>query len=257
MKLPLLLDALVITSLCATVLFAADSPPADAKLEAFFRQYLDQSFALRPLDATRLGEHRFDDRLDDLSAGARKRWREHVRNTLQQLPQAVAKEQLSPAGQVDFEILQHELTRALWLAENTSPFEEDPRVYNEYISDSIYLLLTQSTLPKETNLANAIARMAQIPKVVAAARENLRNPSPVATETAIRQNRGSIAFYQQELFEVAGETPQRRRAPGGRRAGRRVPSGVPGIPGAGSAAACAGGLATGPRQVRPKTGIGT
>ncbi len=209
MKLRLLLDALVITSLCAAVLSAADSPSADAKLEAYFRLYLDQTFALRPLDATRLGEHRFDDRLDDLSAGARERWREHVRNTLQQLPQAVAKEQLSPAGQVDFEILQHELTRALWLAENTSPFEEDPRIYNEYVSDSIYLLLTQSTLPKETNLANAMARMAQIPQVVAAARENLRNPSPVATETAIRQNRGSIAFYQQELFEVAGETPQR------------------------------------------------
>lgn len=209
MKLPLLLDAIVISSLFATVLSAADSPSADAKLEAFFRQYLDQSFALRPLDATRLGEHRFDDRLDDLSAEARKRWREHFRSTLQQLPQAVAKEQLSPAGQVDFEILQHELTRALWLAENTSPFEEDPRIYNEYISDSIYLLLTQSTLPKEKNLSNVMARMAQVPHVVAAARQNLRNPSPVATETAIRQNRGSIAFYQQELFEVAGETPQR------------------------------------------------
>jgi uncharacterized protein (DUF885 family) len=208
MKLSLLLDAIAITSLCAVVLSAADSPSADAKLEAFFRQYLDQTFALRPLDATRLGEHRFDDRLDDLSAGARQRWRQHVRNTLQQLPQAVAKEQLSAAGQVDFEILQHELTRTLWLIENTSPFEEDPRVYNEYISDSVYLLLAQSTLPKEQNLSNAIARMAQIPNIVAAARENLRNPSPVATETAIRQNRGSIAFYQRELFEVAGETPQ-------------------------------------------------
>ena len=209
MKLSYLLDAMLIMSLFATVLAAADSPAEDAKLEAFFRQYLDQTFALRPLDATRLGEHRFDDRLDDLSAGARQRWHAHVRKTLEQLPQAVAKERLSPAGQVDFEILQHELTRALWLLDNTTPFEDDPRVYNEYISDSIYLLLTQSTLPKEQNLANAIARMAQIPQVVAAARENLRNPSPVATETAIRQNRGSIAFYQQELFEFVGETPQR------------------------------------------------
>ncbi len=118
-------------------------------------------------------------------------------------------EQLSAAGKIDFEILQHELTRALWLAENTSPFEQDPRVYSGYISDSIFLLLTQSTLPKEKNIANAIARMAHIPKVVAAVRENLNNPSPVATDTAIRQNRGSIGFYEQEIFEIVGQTPQR------------------------------------------------
>lgn len=181
----------------------------EAKLEAFFRTYLDECFQLRPLEATQLGDHRFDDRLDDLSAAARRRWREHYRRTLDELPQAVNYEQLSAAGKIDFEILQRELTRALWLAENTSPYEQDPRVYSGYISDSIFLLLSQSTLPKEKNLANAIARMAQIPKVVAAARENLSNPSPVATDTAIRQNRGSIDFYEREIFEIAGQTPQR------------------------------------------------
>lgn len=193
-------------SLVVSKLPAAEGPSADAALEAFFQQYLDASFALRPSEATRLGEHRFDDQLDDVSAGARARWRELYRRTLDQLPAAVDKQQLSPAGQVDWEILQHELTRALWLAENTAPFEQDPRVYNEYISDSVYLLLTQSTLPRETNVAHAIARMAQIPAVVAAARQNLKNPSRVATETAIRQNRGAIAFYQQELFTAAGDT---------------------------------------------------
>jgi uncharacterized protein (DUF885 family) len=193
-------------SLVVSKLPAAEGPSADAALEAFFQQYLEASFALRPLEATRLGDHRFDDQLDDVSANARARWRELYQRTLDQLPAAVDKQQLSPAGQVDWEILQHELTRALWLAENTAPFEQDPRVYNEYISDSVYLLLTQSTLPRETNVAHAIARMARIPAVVAAARQNLKNPSRVATETAIRQNRGAIAFYQQELFTAAGDT---------------------------------------------------
>ena len=52
----------------------ADDPPAeDAKLAAFFRAYLDASFRAEPLTATRLGDHRFDDQLDDLSpAGPRR-----------------------------------------------------------------------------------------------------------------------------------------------------------------------------------------
>ena len=62
---------------------------------------------------------------------------------------------LSRAGQIDFEILQQDLERRLWLAENTRPFESDPRIYSSYINDSTYLILTQSTQPLETNVASS------------------------------------------------------------------------------------------------------
>lgn len=188
--------------------FQAFAQEAETNLTAFFQQYLDSAFQLRPLDGTRLGDHRFDAQLEDLSAPARLRWTAHLRQTLESLPGRVDYSKLSRQGQIDFEMLQHELTTALWLAENTRPFEEDPRIYNDYINDSVYLLLTQSTLPKETNVANAIARMVQLPNVVNAARENLKAPPRTHTETAIRQNRGAIAFYQRDLFDLAGETPQ-------------------------------------------------
>ena len=61
------------------------------------------------------------------------------------MPRKIDHAKLSRGGQIDFEIFKHDLTRSLWLAENSDPFEDDPRIYNEYISDSVYLLLTQST----------------------------------------------------------------------------------------------------------------
>src|SRR5207247_5583890 len=108
-------------------------------------------------------------------------------------------------GQIDFEIWQHHLKRDLWLAENTKPFEEDPRVYNDYITESVYLLLTQSTLPKAQNVKICLARMALIPRIVAAAKESLKNPPKVFVETAIRQNRGAISFYDSGIFDLAGK----------------------------------------------------
>jgi hypothetical protein len=57
-------------------------------------------------------------------------------------------------------------------------------------------------------VTNCIARMGQIPRVVAAARQSLRNPFRVHTETAIRQNRGAIGFYENEILEFAGTTHQ-------------------------------------------------
>src|SRR5262249_11373624 len=64
------------------------------------------------------------------------------------------------------------------------------------------------TLPRPVNVRNCAARMAHIPKVVAAARASLRNPPRVFVETAIRQNRGAIAFYERGIYDLAGETPQ-------------------------------------------------
>jgi uncharacterized protein (DUF885 family) len=181
---------------------------ADAQLAAFFKQHLEESFRLRPLDATRLGDHRFDNLLDDVSAKARDGWVEHTRRKLAELPRQVAYQRLSRAAQLDYEILQHELNTALWLADNTRPFETDPRVYGGYVNNSVYSLLTQSTLPLETNVANCLARMGQIPRVLAAARASLQDPPRTHTETAIQQNRGAIAFYERELFEIAAKSRQ-------------------------------------------------
>src|SRR5439155_471786 len=165
-------------SLC--ILFAGLTPAfggeADLRLDALFKDYLEEHFRQQPLEATQLGDHRFDHLLDDVTPKARERWQAHARRTLQELPRKVDYAKLSRAGQIDFEIFKHELTRSIWLAENTRPFEEDPRTYNGYINDSVYLLLAQSTLPKETNVANCIARMAQIPKIIGAAQDNLRRP---------------------------------------------------------------------------------
>jgi len=177
-------------------------------LASFFRSYLDEHFRHRPVDATKLGDHRFDALLEDVSRAARDGWLAHTRKTLKELPKQVNYSKLSRPAQIDFEIFQHDLETQIWLAENTKPFEEDPRTYNDYINDSVYVLLTQSTRPKETNVANCIARMAQIPRVITAARQTLTHPPRPILETAIRQNRGAISFYETELFQFAGETPQ-------------------------------------------------
>lgn len=180
----------------------------DQKLDSFFKEYLDQRFALRPMSATEMGDHRFDAQLEDLTPEGRAKWLEQTRKTLQNLPAAVEYQKLSRPSQIDYEILRHSLQAEEWLTENFHPFEEDTRSYNGYINDSTYLLLTQSTLPKETNIANCIARMAQIPRIVAAAKQNLKNPPRVHTETAIKQNRGAIGFYERDIFDFAGPTSQ-------------------------------------------------
>jgi uncharacterized protein (DUF885 family) len=187
------------------VLHAQDE---DAKLAQFFKAYLDESFQRQPAVATELGDHRFDAQLEDLTPAGRAKWLELTRRTLTDLPKRINYERLSRPGQIDFKILEHHLQSTIWITENTHPFEQDPRVYNRYLSDSVYLILTQSTLPREANVANCIARMNQMPRIVAAALQNLKDPFRTHTETAIKQNRGAVGFYEKDIFEFAGKTSQ-------------------------------------------------
>src|SRR5215475_6759014 len=103
---------LLILSVTAALMASSISVLAqeeDAKLEAFFKQYLEESFRQRPLEATRLGDHRFDAQLDDLSQAARDGWLMHARRTLKELPQRVNYTKLSRNGQIDFEIFRQDL----------------------------------------------------------------------------------------------------------------------------------------------------
>lgn len=209
MKLTLLLTVGFLSCLTASTVFADQTE--DEKLQSFFKNSLQEVFHLRPTEATSLGDHRFDAQLDDISPEARARWKALTKQTLKNLPQQIDYKKLSRDGQVDFEILQHHLERELWLDDNMRPFERDPRSYGGYLNDSVYLLLTHSTQPKETNIANAIARMGQMSRIISEAESSLTHPSKPVLETAIRQNKGAINFYEKDIFNYTGDTPQEQQ----------------------------------------------
>ncbi len=198
----------LLTFVCLSSSAPALGQTADEKLQAFFKAHLEETFKLRPLDATILGDHRFDHLLDDISAAAREGWLRQQKKSLENLLTNFSESDLSMDSQVDYAILRDDLIRNIWLAENTKPFEEDPRTYGSYINDSVYSLLTQSTLPKEKNIENAISRMKQIPRIVAIAKQTIQNPPRTVLDTAILQNRGAISFYEKGLFDLVGDTPQ-------------------------------------------------
>ncbi len=209
-------NAITRKTLFATVFFSlfwllffpafTQAQTADERLEDFFKDHLEQSFVMRPLEATMLGDHRLDHLLDDISAPAREKWLAHYRSQLDRLAQEFKSADLSANGQLDYQIFCDELVRNIWLAENTKPFAEDPRTYGAYINDSVYSLLTQSTLPKEKNVENAIARIKQIPRIIEAAQATIANPPKPILETAILQNRGAVDFYNRGIYELIGQT---------------------------------------------------
>lgn len=184
----------------------------DKTLADLFRQYLDSEFKRHPAFASASGNHEYDDRLDDLSATARATDREEAKKWKATLDKFDTSK-LTDAGNLDLRIWKHAINSQLELWElGLDPFENDPRVFGTYLSDSVFGLLTQSTLPRERNVENAAKRIEYIPKVIAAAMDKndkaLFSKAPkILTEIAIKRNQGAIAFYEKEIFELAKENP--------------------------------------------------
>lgn len=198
-----------ILALAAACVGAAQPQGEDARLEAFFKSYLDGAFRLQPSSASGAGEHRYDHLLEDVSAAGRKQWLDHDQQTLKSLSKTIQRDALTPAGRVDYDTLQSELGRSIWLTENFHPFAEDPRTYSGYLADSVYTLLAQSSLPLEVNVSNSIARIKQLPRIVSAAKANITRPPKQHLETAIRQNQGSIGFYEKGIFALTADSKQK------------------------------------------------
>ena len=181
---------------------------SDQKFYKFFDDYLEEHLRQHPVYASQLGDHRYDDQIEDLSVEARQNRTALQRQTLARLTAEINRDDLSRSAQIDLEVFQHHLEEQIWLAEHIPAFEEDPRSYNHYLSGSVYSLLTQSSLPHEENVSNVIARIRQLPEVVAEARRTLTNPPLPVLETSINQNRGVIGFYEKGIYELAGDSPQ-------------------------------------------------
>jgi uncharacterized protein (DUF885 family) len=184
---------------------------ADQRLAVAFKGWLDEYIAMQPFLGTRWGDHRFANKLEDLSPAGREKVVSHTRKTLDSLNKEFDPKQLSPDGRVDLATWKTGLERSLWIEENLAPLDTDPRSYNEYTTDSTYLLVTQTTLPKAAVTKACLARIREVPRLLQQARTNLgakkssRPPVRVFVETAIRQVPGSIAWYKSGLAEALGQ----------------------------------------------------
>ncbi|GHD64577.1 hypothetical protein GCM10007164_00450 [Luteimonas padinae] len=163
----------------------------DRAFAALAARFLDEGLALSPVAATQIGDHRFDDRLDDLGAAGRKASADWMRAMLAEL-EAIEATALSREHQVDALILRNQLEGSLWDLETMQSWAWDPQVYSGLAGGAIYSLMARDFAPVSERLASASARMEKIPALLAQARENL-DPARVPkthAETVARQNRG-------------------------------------------------------------------
>jgi uncharacterized protein (DUF885 family) len=183
----------------------APPPPgpsaADLAFERVSARFLNEMIPLTPVFATQLGDHRFDERLDDIGPTARGERAALARSLLADIA-SIDTAALSRANQVDLQLLKHRLEYTLWQLETLKEWRWNPLLYTDLAGNGIYLLMARDFAPLPVRLESAAARLEELPRLLAQVRETLdpqRVPRAYA-ETAIKQNAGVLVLVD-ELIE--------------------------------------------------------
>lgn len=176
----------------------------DSQFENLANNYIEKFLKMNPVWATSLGDHRYDDMIDDYSL-------EGVNNTLQfnrsylDSLNAMDKNKLSETNRIDYQILRSNIKYTIFSLDTLREYEWNPRIYN--IGSAIYSLVARDFAPLRERLQNVKKRLLNIPPVLKEAQKNLKNPPKIHTETAILQNRGNINLVTTELDFFLEQSP--------------------------------------------------
>jgi uncharacterized protein (DUF885 family) len=174
---------------------------------ALATEVLDQYLERHPETASQLGDHRFDDRLDDLSAPALDEEAQWVAQRLADL-RALPLPELEPADQVDAQVLANVLELRAYELGELRAHEWDPLVANP--GTAVYTLLARDFAPLGDRLRSVAGRLAAVPGALDAARRSLGAMPRVHVETAIGQFTGTRTLLATELERALGAEPTLR-----------------------------------------------
>jgi uncharacterized protein (DUF885 family) len=158
----------------------------------------------RPGLATSAGDHRYDDRLPDLSADALATDRVMLTDAANALSE-LDPDALDVEERVDHALLSSFVDRELFELTEIRAHEWDPLRHNP--GPLLHALVARPYAPVEVRLAHLAGRLAAVPDALATARATLRDMPRIHAETAVGQFTGTAALIRDEVPRLLAKAP--------------------------------------------------
>ncbi len=178
----------------------------DHKFQQLTEEYLEGFYRAHPVWATYIGEHKYDDLIDDYSTQAIQDEIMRLRLFAEKM-KSVDTLKLNNINKIDFKILENEINNQLLRYEELRPFERSPVMYSYLMGGSINSLITREFAPLSDRLKSVLWRLQRFPTLVQQAKRNLSNPPEIQTRTAIKQNRGNLNLIKKDMAEALERLP--------------------------------------------------
>lgn len=191
---------------------------ANTKFAQMTDQFVKDSLALSPVNASQAGYHKHKDpkngktidldaQLDDVSpqgVAAQEKFYSAWRHRFQtETPVA----SLNAQDAADYRLIDDQIALSLLDFEHIQSYKHNPTGYVELIGNAMFLPLTQEYASKEVRVGDVISRIGQIPRFIAQAQSVLIDSDPIFISTAIEENEGNISLVDSVATDVPAGSP--------------------------------------------------
>lgn len=196
----------------------SNSGPDNAKFLAMADQFVKESLALSPVNASQAGYHKhvdaktgktimLDAELDDVGtegmAGQLKFYREWRRRFETETPVA----SLNAQDAADYRLIDDQVAASLLELDHIQNYKHNPTVYVELLGSGLFLPMTQDYAPKAVRTGDVISRIGQIPRFIEQAKSQLVDADPIFISTAIDENEGNLDMVNGLASDIPADSP--------------------------------------------------
>ncbi|MBV8134320.1 MAG: DUF885 domain-containing protein [Deltaproteobacteria bacterium] len=185
----------------------AEAPASgDATFRAAVDHFIESELRMFPERATQLGDHRFDTRVDDLSAHGLAAVVEHATDWKTKLSGFNSKA-LSPANRADRDWLIARCDGELLETQELRTYQRDPGMYLP--TSAVNSLIKRNFAPLENRMESVTERERAALKNFDYAHANLRpeRVAPVTIDIDLDQMPATVAFFEKAVPEAFREVP--------------------------------------------------
>ncbi len=169
--------------------------------DSFVDDFLAWHFADQPVRATRLGIHDHNQALPDLSREGFERRADDLEAWLANL-EVIDPEHLSHEDALDHQVLEYAIRGQLLEIQEIRWWTKEPATYIGAVSGGISVMADRDIAEMEERVRGIIGRQSQIPRVLAAARENLDDVPELWARSAVGSARGTARYLRDDLIQA-------------------------------------------------------
>jgi uncharacterized protein (DUF885 family) len=192
--------------------------PGNATFAQLTDQFVKESLALSPVNASYAGFHKYTDpktgkvieldaELDDVSAKGVAAQEAFYREWRARFQKGTPVASLDAQDGADYRLIDDNIALSLLEYEHIQSYKHQPQVYVELIGNGLFLPLTQDYAPQEVRIGHVISRIGQIPRLLEQAKSVLTDSDPIFISTAIEENEGNISLVDKVAGDIAAGSP--------------------------------------------------
>ena len=172
-------------------------------LPHFVDEYLAWLHETHPTNATFDGVHLHDDLLEDLSRSAIDAQARDLGGFARRLA-AIDPARLTDVERLERPALDANIRARLYELEAVRTWERNPQVYGDLVSTSLagQVLFDYAPLPERAR--RVLSKLRQVPRLMQAARDNVKDPPGIFVKVGLESLRGTLRFIESDLPRALG-----------------------------------------------------